>query len=97
MKELAKSFSEILNHWGEGRVKLDEARRYAGNIAEKFGLKPEPQKEFIEQVGKNLLRYISIHSDVNAKLFSIEQQENHIEIADGDVRLAKYLKKSKAA
>lgn len=42
------------------------------------------------------MRYISTHSDVSAKLFSIEQQENHIEIADGDVRLAKCFKKAKA-
>jgi len=92
LKELSEYLADILNHWGKGEIGLSEAREYAGNIAERFGLKPEIKKEFIEQVGENIQRYISIHWDDNVKYFSIDQSQIRVEISDRDVVMVKRLK-----
>jgi hypothetical protein len=86
---LADFVADALWRWSQYSVSVEEARVYARNIAEMFGLNKIIQEELIRNVDEELRRYISIHKDDKNQCYLIDQSRTRIVVAPGKVQLTK--------
>ena len=81
--ELSNDMVDALKRWTPKSIQIEDAKKDASGIAERFGLKAEASKTLIKKVEEQLVQYQSIHKDMADKVYTINQNSKRIIIRPG--------------